>query len=407
LEGEIKVKEFFKKDLTLKILSIVFAMLLWFAINPVKTDYYTVPVNVINEESLKAKGLVLNSNTYQKPVVISVHERGNVLDAIKDTDFEVTLDLSKVRSVNDRVIMLEAPVYLGRENISSNSIDLKPKSITLDLGKIEENPFIVQVETSGKLPTGFEIISKTAVPDTVSIQALDYIVNSVGSVKAYVDVTGLNKTLLIRKECKVYNKKGEEMPELSKKLTVDIKIEVGKRVPVVPITEGTPAKDFIEGTSTVKPEKILITGDLDTLSKVNEVKTDPIKIENATQTFSTQVLLQLPDGVRLVSSTREVGVTVEIIPLVERTLEITPENITIDGKKTEDLLNYEITGPVSIKFKGKIEDLNKVTVADLLASIDVATLEEGTHNVPLKVMLPSNVTQVEDVLVPVKITKGV
>jgi len=406
LEGEIKVKGFFKKDLTLKILSIVFAILLWFAINPVKTENFTVPLNVINEESLKAKGLVLNSNTYQKPVVISVRERRNVLDAIKDNDFEVTLDLSKVMSVDEKVIMLEEPVYIGREKISSNSIDLKPKSITLDLGKIEENPFIVQVETSGKLPAGYEIISKTAVPDTVSIEALDYIINSVGSVKAYVDISGLNKTLLIRKECKVYNKKGEEMPDLSKKLTVDIKIEVGKRVPVVPITEGIPAKDFIEGTNTVKPEKILITGDLDTLTKVNEIRTDPIKIDNATLTFSTQVLLQLPEGVRLVSSTREVGVTVEIIPLVRRTLEILPENITIDGKKTDVILNYEITGPISIKFKGKIEDLNKVTVESLIASIAVDTLEEGTHNVLLEVILPSNVTQVEDVLVPVKITKG-
>jgi len=402
------VKEFFKKDLTLKILSIVFAILLWFAINPVKTDYYTVSLNVINEESLKAKGLVLNSKAYQKLVVVSVRERGDVLDNIKDTDFEVTLDLSKVKTVADKVIELEAPVYLGREKISSNNIDLKPKSVTLDLGKIEENPFIVQVETYGKLPTGYEIISKTAEPDTVPIEALDSVINTVGSVKAYVDVTGLNRTLQIRKECKVYNKKGEEMPDLGKKLTVDIKIEIGKRVSVIPITEGTPAKDFIEGTSTVKPEKILITGDLDTMKRVNEVKTDPIKIENATQTFSTQVLLQLPEGVKLVSSTREVGVTVEIIPLVERTLELLPENITIEGKKTDTvvILNYEITGPVSIKFKGKIEDLNKVNITDLLASIDVNTLEEGTHNVPLKVILPSNVTQVEDVLVPVNVTKG-
>ncbi len=400
------MKEFFKKDLTLKILSIVFAIFLWLAINPVQTEYYTVPLNVINEDSLQSRGLVLNNKAYQKYAVVSVRERGDVLDAIKDTDFEVTLDLSKVKTVDDAVVELEDPLYLGREKISSNNIDLKPKTIKLDIGKIEENPFVVQVETSGKLPDGYEIISKTANPDTISIEALDYVIQTVGSVKAYVDVTGLNKTLEIRKECKVYNKSGEEMPELGKKLTVDIKIEVGKKVSVIPITEGTLGKDYVEGTNTVNPDKILITGDLNTMSRINEIQTEPINIDNATETFTKQVLLQVPEGVKLVGL-REVAVKVEIIPLVERPLEVSAENITIEGKLLDDTVKYEITQPVTIKLKGKTEDLNKVTVAGMLASIDVDALEEGTHNVPLKVILPINVNQVGDVLVPVKITKGV
>lgn len=406
MEGEIKVKEFLKKDLTLKIFSIIFAVILWFAINPVKTGYYTVPINVINEESLKDKGLVLNSKSYQKPVVISVRDRGDVLDAIKDSDFEVTLDLSKVKTVNDKEIALDPPLYLGNEKINLNYIDMKPKSVTLDLGKIEENPFIVQVETSGKLPSGYEIISKTADPDTVSIQALDSIISSVGSVKVYVDVTGLNKTLEMRKECKVYNKKGEEIPDLGKKLTVDVRIEVGKRVQVVPITSGVPAKDYVEGSSTVKPDNILITGDLNVMSGVNEIKTEPVDIENASKTFTKQVILQLPDGIKLVSSSREVGVTVEIIPLKERIMEIPADSITILGKSTEPGVNYEMTAPVSLKIKGKIEDLNAITLQQISATIDVADMDEGDHKVPLKVTLPGNVTQVEEVLVPVKITKA-
>ena len=401
------MKEFLKKDLTLKILSIVFAIFLWFAINPVQTEYYTVPLNVINEESLKANGLVLNSKNNLKPVVVSVRERGDVLDAIKDSDFEVTLDLSKVKSIDDRVVTLEAPLYLGRESISTSNIDIKPKTITLDLGKIEENPFEVQVETTGKLANGYEIISKTATPDTVSIEALDSVINNVGSVKVYIDVTGLNKTLTKQKECKVYNKKGEEMPELSKKFTVQVKIEVGKRVSIIPITEGSLSKDFVEGISTVKPDNVLITGTFDTISLINELKTEPVKIDDATQTFTSQVLLQLPEGVKVVRSTRQVDVTVEIIPLVEQTLDIPHENINILSKNTDANFAYEITGPVAIKLKGKIEDLAKVTVAELLASIDVDKLEEGMHNIPLKVILPKNITQVEEVLIPVKITKGV
>ncbi len=409
MEGEIKVKEFLKKDLTLKIFSVAFAIFLWFAINPVKTNYYTVPLTIINEDSLRAKGLVLNTKAYpEKYVVISVRDRGDVLDAIKDTDFEVTLDLSKVKSVNDKVIQLDPPQYLGREKISENNVELKPKSVTLDLGKIEENPFIVQVETSGKLPAGYEIISVESTPETVSIQALDSIINSVGSVKAYVDVTGLNKTLEVKKECKVYDKKGIEIPELGKKLTVDIRIEVGKKVPVIPITSGDPDKNYVEGSYSVKPDYILITGERDLLTKTNEIKTEPVNIQGMSKSFTAPVKLQIPDGIRLVNSTREVEITVEIIPLVQHTLDIPADGITLENKSTDanDGLEYEILAPVSVILEGKIEDVTPVSVQQLMAAIDVDGLEEGTHEVPLKITLPINVRQVEQVKVHIKITKG-
>ncbi|PYG87330.1 YbbR domain-containing protein [Ruminiclostridium sufflavum DSM 19573] len=403
------MKEYLKKDLTYKILSIVFAVLLWFAVNPVKTGYYTVPINVINEESLKTYGLVLNTNTFSKYATVMVRERADILDAIKDEDFEVTLDLSKVKTVEDRVVALNAPVYMGRENLSENSIDIKVKTVELDLGKIEENPFVVQVETSGELASGYEIISKKADPDTVKIEALDSVIANVGSVKTYIDISGLDRDLQIQKKCRVYNKNGEEMPELSKDLSVTVSIEIGKRVPVVPITEGEPNKDFVEGTSTVNPESILLTeidGKADTLSQVNEVSTVPISLENATQTFTKQALLQVPDGVKLVGSSREVSVTVEIIPLVEQSLLIPSKNITIIGKADDSSLNYELAESVTVKLKGKTEDLSKVKVTDLIPSIDVEGLEEGTHDVALAVILPNGVTQVEKVSVSVKISKA-
>lgn len=405
MEGEIKVKEFLKKDLTLKIFSIVFAISLWFAINPVQTQHYTVPLNIINEESLKSQGLVLNSKNFNKYVVVDVRDKGDVLNNIKDTEFEVTLDLSKVKSVDDKVIALEPPVYLGRERVNPKNIELKQKTITLDLARIEENPFIVQVETQGKLPAGYEIISKTARPNTVSIQDVDTVIASVGSVKAFVDVTGLDRNLEIRKECKVYDKKGVEMPGLSKKLNVDIKIEIGKRVPVIPITQGIPAENFLEGEYSVKPNSILVTGEPDIMDKVNEVKTVPISIDKADKTLNTQVLLQIPNGLKLVSSTREVSVEVKIIPLDVKTYKFEPRDMTLEGTITDNTLAYEIKEPVSVSLKGKKEDMANVTVNSLSAKVDVNGLKEGEHRIPIKVTLPPNITQSGETKVLVKISK--
>jgi YbbR domain-containing protein len=253
---------------------------------------------------------------------------------------------------------------------------------------------------------GSLIISKTATPETVSIQAVDSVVNSVGSVKVFVDVTNLNKTLEVKKECKVYNKKGEEMPELAKKLFADVKIDVGKRVPVIPIIQGKPAKDFVDGEFTVKPDKILIMGDAQTMAKTNELRTQPIDITNAAAPINAPVLIVVPEGLKLVSSSREVIVTVDISALEERVFQIPIENINIEGNPADVTFTREITSPVSIKLKGKKDDLDKLTVPDIAPSINITGLNEGTHNIPINVTLPDTVKMIEETLVQVKIKKG-
>ena len=398
------MKEFLKKDITIKIFSILFAIFLWFTINPVKTSDFTIPLTVINEDSLKTHGLVLNSKSIQKYVVVSVKERGSVLESIKDSDFEVTLDLSKVKSVDDKVIALEPPLYFGREKLNNNNIEVKPRTVQLDLAKIEENPFMVQIETYGKLAAGYEIISKTATPEEVSITAVESVLSNVGSVKVYVDVTNLNKSIEVTKECKVYNKKGEEMPDLAKKLTAEVKIEVGKSVSIVPIVKGEPANDFVEGEYSVKPDKILITGDSQIMAKTNELKTETISIDHATSTITTQALLQVPEGLKLVSSSREVTVVIEISPIEERVLQLPSANITMTGAVQDNSLLYEIVQPVTVKLRGLKEELDRITIEALNASIDVTKLEEGTHKVPLIMTIPATLSA-EEVLVEVKITK--
>jgi len=55
--------------------------------------------------------------------------------------------------------------------------------------------------------------------------------------------------------------------------------------------------------------------------------------------------------------------------------------------------------------KGKMEDVNAVTVQQLMAKINVEDLDEGTHSVPLNITLNGNITQVGETEVSVKISK--
>ena len=52
-----------------------------------------------------------------------------------------------------------------------------------------------------------------------------------------------------------------------------------------------------------------------------------------------------------------------------------------------------------------MEDVNAVTVQQLMAKINVEDLDEGTHSVPLNITLNGNITQVGETEVSVKISK--
>jgi YbbR domain-containing protein len=108
---------FLRKDLSLKILSVLLAIILWFivsnSVNPLKQTRITVPLAIINKQALVDKGIVITNEKYTKNVILTVEARENIIQNLTANDFLVNLDLSKVKSVSDTEIGVDAPVYIG------------------------------------------------------------------------------------------------------------------------------------------------------------------------------------------------------------------------------------------------------------------------------------------------------
>ncbi|MCX7922476.1 MAG: CdaR family protein [Clostridia bacterium] len=393
-----------KNSITLKIISIMLAVLLWFIVNPFEEKVLTVPLKVINENTLNDKGIVLKNKNYLRSIAITISGSKEKIKNISASDFEVMLDFSRIQSASEKSLTVDTPVYLGTEKLSLKDLEIKPKAIAVDLGKIEENPFYVQVETTGKLKENYEIISKSAIPHTISLQGLDSLINSVAAVKVYVDVSKLDRNITVKKECRVYNKKGEEIPELSRKLYADVKLEVAKRVPVIPIIKGIPAKNYIGGDSNVKPGDVLITGLPEDLAGINSLETMPIDIENANKTISTASLVKLPEGIRLVNASREVAVNVAIEQLVQKSFVIKKEDIKLMNTEIDNSLKYEIqTLELKVEIKGSKKDLETLETENFMTSVDVAGKGPGTYQLPLKIGLPDSVKLIGEYSIDIKV----
>jgi YbbR domain-containing protein len=393
MEGEVKVKNPFKKDIPIKVASILFAVILWFVLNPINPVDFNVPLIVINQNDLQDKGMVLNNNSFPKYITVTVKGRFN---NIKEGNFIATLDLSKVKSAYDKSLDVDIS-YTGSEKISINDMKIKPQAVGLDISQYKENQFHVQLEQTGTLKNNYEVISSSFSPETVTLNGLDTLINSVGLVKVTVDVNNLDKSLDVKKDIKVYSKSGDEIPELSKGLTTEVKLQVAKRVSVVAITKGIPAKNYIKGQAIVKPDKVLITGTSDALNNIDVLETEPVNIENADKNLNVSSIINLPDGVKLANASKQVSVSVTIEQLAQKDFKISSDDITINNTEIDNSLTYMIqTNEIIVTLKGNKNQLDRLSIKTLAPCIDVGGLTEGVYNIPVKLVLPDTVKSFQD-----------
>ncbi|MCX7843740.1 MAG: CdaR family protein [Clostridia bacterium] len=405
------MSELFKKDITIRIISVVFAVILWFFVldsnNPIGTSKLTIQLDVRNEQMLQDRGIYLKNKNYTRTIDIFIKGRKEKTKNITANDFHAVLDFAKVESADVDELPIEGPVYIGKEDLNDSHWEYRPKVVKLELEKIEKNPYKVEIVTTGKAKEGYKIIRMTANPEIVSLQGVDSLIKSVASIKTFVDVTGLDRDMTInKKECKVYNKSGEEIIQLSRNLTVEVKLEVAKEVSVVPVIVGKPAKNYIDGIRRVKPDKVLITGSPDILEKVTELKTEPVDIENINSSLDVSRLIILPEGVKLLNTSREAAVSVLVEEAAVKEFVISSQEISFENMKIDNSLKYAVLPrEVKISIKGKIPELENLVAADLHPRVDVFKLEEGTHKLPLLLDLPQDTRLEEDYTVEIKIEK--
>lgn len=399
------MSELLKRDSILKIISVFFAIFLWFVVldssNPITWVELNVPLKVENEESLKEKGIIIKNENFPRNVSVSLKGRKNTFNNIGLNDVEAIVDLSKVNNVDTEFLYVD--VYTNKEGVSFQGVT--PKVVEIEFDKLGENPFPVKVVATGKPKENYKVVRANAIPGTVSIEATDDIINSIGEVRAYVDVDNLSNDLVVNKECVVYNKEGEKIVELDKKLSVDISIELAKEVPIVPTVRGRPAKNYTDGIHRVVPEKALIAGSNEVVDLVDNLKTEPIDIDNMAANMTKIVNLVLPDGVRLVDTPRSVYVDVVIEELAEKEFTFTKGDIVFDNTVKNNSLKYEVVDEViKIRLTATKEELDKIVPESLRLSVDVNGLSEGEHKRTLNVVLADTVKLVEnyDVRISIK-----
>lgn len=403
------MNDLFKKDITIKIISVALAIIFWLYVsniaNPFTTKtFYNIPVIIENENYLSESGYrVINELRYS--VDVTIRGRQEAVDKIRTSDFETTLDYSQIRSVNDKKMVITEPVCMQK---GVTIISYSPVAIDIQLARNKSGTFPVELKQNVTMKPGFVLLETTVSPENVPIFNEESLIDSVSSIVANLDIKDLDRDTTKQIQCKAYNKAGKEIESLSNGLIVNVKLTVAKEVPVSLVTRGRLAADYIETLRVIDPIKALITGSVEVLEGITGIKTDQVDIDKIDGNFTASVPLIVPEGVKLVNTPKEINVNINVEKLVLKDIELVNNDISILNATNDGSLIYEIkTEKLMLQLKGRQADVNAIRLENLKPAVDVTGLLEGSHKLPLYITIPPQVKLMQQANVEIKITKTV
>lgn len=392
-----KFEKWLNKKNTLVFISLLVALLLFFYVDSQASTVIDSAAEVLQNQKVEA---TYNKEAY---VVEGLPETADVTLIGRTVDLylakqlstgKVTVDLSDLKEGTHKVdLNYDSP-------INSVTYKLDPSSITVNVyPKVSATKTItVDVINKDKLNSKLSVQSVTIDKEEVIIKGTDddksvHNINKVATVKALVDVgaivdpkAGVN-TL---KDVKLvaYDKYGNvvDVEIVPEKVTATVNIESYsgeakiKIIPTGTVAFGKAISSISSSVNTIK-----IYGEEEVVSRYGDSYI-PIEVDvtGLSDSKNYTVVVPKPEGIREVS---EKTITVKISVGNEESIEV--NDIKIDAINLGPNLKAAAIGENSSKttviVKGTREVLDAIDPTTIRATVDLAGLDEGEHNVKVNV----------------------
>jgi len=321
-------KKIINKDLTIRILSVMLALLMWFYViteqNPEITKDITVPIRLINTVFLEKNNMVLSDESNNYKLTLKIKGKKNALDKLNETTVDAYADLEGHNQRGENFIKV---------NIGGipEGVDIIAKS-TESLKIILESKISIQksvhLNLMGNPSHGMAAMAPSMVPNDVVITGAESQVNKIKSVRVDVDIASVNSQVKKILPVRVLDDSGKDIQNITIEpgnVEVSIPIENTKLVSLEMDLSGQLAEGYLVNSTSVNPEEILITGKQQALEGINLIKTEKIDITGETADISKEVKLVIPAGIEIVNSTEKVNIFIDIEKIITR--EISVENL--------------------------------------------------------------------------------
>lgn len=410
-------------NLSLKILSVAIAILIWLLVvnadNPMVTKSFVIgDVQLLNEAYLDADGKMCMQDDKQESIRVTIKANRKTLDRITASDIKAVADLQQAVSLNTDPVMV--PITVSCDKVLPDNIEVTPKNLSIHIEDKDTQEFVVNVTTNNTKPDkGYEVGTLTSNPEKLKITGPTSLINKIDKVNASVDVDGTSEDVTEETDVKIIDKNGEEFTDTDMAYLNISKVSVTARLwkvrPEVRIKaeyEGTPADGYeVESISTT-PNVISVAGSDEALSALEEqnntvtIPSSATDVSGRDSDYEVKINISdyLSQGLKLTSdSSEDVFVRVNILPQGSSVCEVPTKNIKVENAPESMQVAFD-TAKIEIRIKKTEEDLSDLKESDIKASIDLKDKTEGSFEVPVKIEIPEGYELVDEVTTGVEIS---
>ncbi|WP_461881883.1 CdaR family protein [Fusicatenibacter sp.] len=416
-----KILEKLLNNLSLKILSILIAIVIWYVVvsvnDPIVKERFEVPVQVTNEAYIAA-----GKKTYQiaeeyQTVIVTVTDNNSVVSRLKASDITVTADLTQIVTMDTNPVYV--PLKATCPMVKQEKLSTVTTTIPVEIEDVDSAKFPITIDAGNTKPAkDYEVGTMTSDPENVTISGPASLINKISSVVAKVDVTNMRKSGIVTADLVIIDKNQDEMPESQMEFLnfdsgtpqVNVDIELWRRVSGIKINalySGTPADGYQIKNIYTTPEEITVAGSEEALKQLAdqgntiEIPEDYTSVEGQRSDVETTVDLSevLANETELkISSSSSASVTVHVtvMPNESREFQLDVDQIQTSNLQSSYTVLYDQT-QIAIRIKASDKNLAKLDMSQVTAAVDLNGMGVGDYEVPVKITLPDGYELVDSV----------
>ncbi len=385
-----KLGRLITNNLGLKILSAVFAVIVWLVIvntaDPDKSATFSVPVQVVNAEYLTDAGMTYEVHENSETISFTVTGKRSIVEVLTTDDFRAVANMA---NIDDSMTMV--PITLTATRYSSQlDISVRDSYLLVDVENLVTKDVEIAAITQGDPAEDCFVDSVEISPKKLSITGPESVVDSVDTARIVVDTTGAAGTLLTNEEITLVDENGEEVSQ--DRLTLGAKevvavttVYMSKTIPVTYEVTGTPAEGYVYTGFDCDTDSVTVAGDPEVVADLDgiDVTSFLLSVEGAEGDIVADIYLPalLPDDVEIPDEDMQTAVVVMNVEAeVTEALEVPVRRLTINGLGEGLVCTVESENDTFIvNVTGLEEDIAAINVNGISGSIDVSGLGVGSY----------------------------
>lgn len=415
-------------NIGLKIMSLIFAFILWLVVNnidnPTQSLLYTnIPVTLMNTELITDSGQVYEVLDGTDVVErVTVRAPRTVHSALNAENIIAVADVSELSSLDTISIKFSTDLYNNEIESIKGSID----TVKLNIEDKRTKTLALTSIASGEPESGYLVGDITPDQNLVRISGPESVISQVAKAVVEVSVSGFTVDIDTNEKVQLYDAEDNliqdsRITQNIKSVGVKVNIYQTAEIPLVFNTSGTPAAGYrTTGVIQGSLETVKLAAKSNILKNISsvEIPAEALDITGKSEDFVTEITIRdyLPDNTFLADSIQnKVTVTVYIQPETSKKLEIREDRVEVTN--VPEGYQATIAGleeSFTIEVIGLSSEISGLRASDIKGIVDIEKWmldeemegpEEGYYTVEVDFGLPERVSLLEPVTVTMHLSR--